>query len=140
VSLQILWMIFAQAPAGLFAGAFEPDERTVVRGWPARVIGLLLLYIGIGAVVDLVLLGIYGEELFMMRYMLVRFTTFIASIVIAAALTALFSEKQTDVRKRLARQPRVTPQMNVPNPWDEAQSPAEEQQPPPGRPWQKRSR
>jgi hypothetical protein len=119
MSLKILLMIFARAPAGLFKGEFKLDERTVVRGWPARVLGFLLLFLASMLLVNGLVLRAFGQDVFSDIYLLACFLTFLGSIVTAAVLTAIYSKKK-----------------KVRTPQESAESPSADA-PMTKRPWQK---
>lgn len=111
MGIWALIQIFLQAPRAICFGYFHVDERSTVYGWPARIVGGLLLYIGLFWVVDVLVLVAGNRDTLPPSYLLFRMFTFLGSIVVAAVLCAVFG-----VKRRAAPDPQGGHKLMIPPP------------------------
>ena len=91
--LRALALILLQAPPAVLRGRFDVDENHSVYGFPARIIGLLLLQIVVWATADAVYWGgVVGAWDMPPEYLLLRVASFIGSILLAAILCVVYRE------------------------------------------------
>jgi hypothetical protein len=91
--MGIVVSIFRQTYTALRYGSFQVDTDHSVYGAPARVVGVLILYVGLFAVIDGIMLGIvYKGQPRDPLYIYVRIWTTIGSILVAYLICRLFRE------------------------------------------------
>lgn len=117
--MQVILLILVQAPRAVLSGLFEPDEDTIVRGWPARVVGVLLLSL-VGAIVTDVLFGtVEGLAPYAKVYFVARLFGFFAIVIACAVICIVYREKHTRADRRRINEARNASKPLPPNPWGE---------------------
>jgi hypothetical protein len=102
--LQAIIMIFLQAPRAVWSGRFDVDENSSVSGLPARVVGVLLLYVAVHAIVDVCILAVAGQDALPPLYLLLRFFALIGSIIVVAVICAACRKKRVQKVQKVRRE------------------------------------
>jgi hypothetical protein len=85
--------IFVQAPRAVIAGRFHVDETHSIYGWKARVVGGLLLYIGLVWGIGAPILYASGIKL-PPEAIIFGVITVIGSVIVAAVICAVCQKRR----------------------------------------------